>query len=48
MQSVTASNIHDVGMKYIYDQCPVIAAVGPVEALPDYNIIRAGMYRLRV
>ncbi|CAL7946336.1 unnamed protein product [Xylocopa violacea] len=48
IDSVTARNIHDVGMKYIYDQCPVIAAVGPIENLPDYNFIRSGMYRLRV
>nr|XP_033328857.1 mitochondrial-processing peptidase subunit beta [Megalopta genalis] len=48
INSVTAKTIHDVGMKYIYDQCPVIAAVGPVEALPDYNVIRSSMYRLRM
>ncbi|XP_076279144.1 ubiquinol-cytochrome c reductase core protein 1 [Lasioglossum baleicum] len=48
IDSVTAKTIHDVGMKYIYNQCPVIAAVGPIENLPDYNIIRADMYRLRV
>ncbi|XP_076178697.1 ubiquinol-cytochrome c reductase core protein 1 [Ptiloglossa arizonensis] len=48
IDSVTASNIHDIGMKYIYDQCPVIAAVGPVENLPDYTWLRAGMYRIRL
>ncbi|XP_017759084.1 PREDICTED: mitochondrial-processing peptidase subunit beta [Eufriesea mexicana] len=48
IESVTAKNIHEVGMKYIYDQCPVIAAVGPIENLPDYNLIRSGMYRLRI
>ncbi|XP_017881046.1 mitochondrial-processing peptidase subunit beta isoform X2 [Ceratina calcarata] len=48
IDSVTAKNIHDVGMKYIYDQCPVVAAVGPIENLPDYTLIRADMYRLRV
>lgn len=48
IDSVTANTIHDVGMKYIYNQCPVIAAVGPIENLPDYNIIRSDMYRLRV
>ena len=48
IDSVTAQNIHDVSMKYIYDQCPVIAAVGPVENLPDYNMVRGGMYSLRV
>lgn len=35
-------------MKYIYDTCPAIAAVGPVENLPDYNTIRSRMYLLRV
>ncbi|XP_031827376.1 ubiquinol-cytochrome c reductase core protein 1 [Nomia melanderi] len=48
IDSVTAKTIHDVGMKYIYNQCPVVAAVGPVENLPDYNLIRSGMYRLRL
>lgn len=47
-QSVTADTIHNVGMKYIFDHCPVIAAVGPVENLPDYNNIRSSMYWLRV
>ncbi|KAF7998601.1 hypothetical protein HCN44_011009 [Aphidius gifuensis] len=48
IESVTAKTIHDVGMKYIYDHCPVVAAVGPVENLPDYNLIRSGMYWIRV
>lgn len=48
LQSVTAKNIHDVGMKYIYDHCPVIAAVGPIENLTEYNTVRGGMYWIRV
>ncbi|XP_015523395.1 mitochondrial-processing peptidase subunit beta [Neodiprion pinetum] len=48
IDSVTAKNIHDIGMKYIYDRCPVVAAVGPVENLPDYTRIRQSMYWLRV
>ncbi|XP_050464005.1 mitochondrial-processing peptidase subunit beta [Cataglyphis hispanica] len=44
---VTAETIQNVGMKYIFDHCPVIAAVGPVENLPDYNNIRGAMYWLR-
>lgn len=48
IDSVTAENIRDVAMKYIYDRCPAIAAVGPVENLPDYVRIRASMYWLRV
>lgn len=47
-QSVNAENIREVAMKYIYDRCPAVAAVGPVENLPDYNRIRSSMYWLRV
>jgi hypothetical protein len=35
-------------MKYIYDRCPVVAGVGPTENLPDYNVVRSGMYWLRL
>ncbi|XP_055380984.1 mitochondrial-processing peptidase subunit beta [Condylostylus longicornis] len=45
---VTAQNVKDVCMKYIYDRCPAVAAVGPVENLPDYNRIRSSMYWLRI
>ena len=31
-QSVNAQTLRDVCMKYIYDQCPVVAAVGESEA----------------
>jgi len=48
IDSVTAENIRDVAMKYIYDRCPAVAAVGPVENLPEYNRIRSSMYWLRV
>lgn len=48
IDSITAQNVRDVCMKYIYDRCPAVAAVGPVEQLPDYNRIRSSMYWLRV
>ncbi|XP_043268972.1 mitochondrial-processing peptidase subunit beta [Venturia canescens] len=48
IDSVTAKNIHEVGMKYIYDHCPVVAAVGQIENLTDYNRIRGAMYWIRV
>lgn len=48
IEAVTVQNIRDVAMKYIYDRCPAVAAVGPVENLPDYNRIRASMYWLRL
>lgn len=48
INSVTAKNIRDVGMKYIYDRCPAIAAVGPIENLPDYQRIRSSMFWYRL
>ncbi|KAF6201642.1 hypothetical protein GE061_004035, partial [Apolygus lucorum] len=48
INSITAKNVQDVMMEYVYDKCPAVAAVGPVEGLPDYNRIRGGMYWLRV
>ena len=47
-QAVTADSIKSACMKYIYDRCPAVAAVGPVENLPDYNRIRSSMYWLRL
>jgi processing peptidase subunit beta len=48
LQMVTAKDVQETAMKYIYDRCPAVAAVGPVENLPDYSRIRASMYWLRV
>jgi len=39
--------LRDVCSKYIYDKCPAVAAVGPIEQLPDYNRMRSAMYWLR-
>merc|ERR1711860_155352 len=47
IDAVDAKRIKDVCMKYIYDKCPAIAAIGPIEGLPDYNRVRSGMYWLR-
>jgi len=48
IDAVDATLVKDTCYKYIYDRCPAIAAVGPVENLPDYNVIRSGMYWLRL
>ncbi|XP_044742979.1 mitochondrial-processing peptidase subunit beta [Chrysoperla carnea] len=48
IDAITAKNVRDVSMKYIYDRCPAVAAVGPVENLPEYNRIRSSMYWLRL
>nr|AMW91809.1 mitochondrial-processing peptidase subunit beta-like protein [Dermanyssus gallinae] len=47
IDAVTANTVRDVALKYIYDRCPVVAAVGPVSGLIDYVRIRSQMYRLR-
>ncbi|KAM3877904.1 tubulin monoglycylase TTLL3-like [Diretmus argenteus] len=47
IDAVTPKMVRDVCSKYIYDKCPAVAAVGPVEQLPDYNRVRSAMYWLR-
>jgi len=48
IDAVSARTVRDVCMKYVYDKCPAIASVGPVEQVPDYNRLRGGMYWLRL
>lgn len=48
IDAVDAALVQDTCYKYIYDRCIAIGAVGPIENLPDYNRIRAGMYWLRL
>lgn len=48
IDAVDANLVKDVCYKYVYDKCPVIAAIGPIENLTDYNRIRSGMYWLRL
>merc|ERR1712108_13813 len=40
IDAVNAEAVRAVLFKYVYDRCPVVAAVGPVKQVPDYNIIR--------
>ncbi|XP_075870543.1 cytochrome b-c1 complex subunit 1, mitochondrial [Nelusetta ayraudi] len=47
IDAVTPKMVREVCTKYIYDKCPAVAAVGPVEQLPDYNRVRSAMYWLR-
>ncbi|KAL7640147.1 UNVERIFIED_CONTAM: hypothetical protein RMT77_009561 [Armadillidium vulgare] len=44
IEAVNADIVRDACYRHIYDKCPAIAAVGPVEQLPDYNSIRSGLY----
>ncbi len=47
IEAVNAQMIRDVCMKYIYDRCPAVVAVGPIDQLPEYNRIRSAMYWVR-
>ncbi|KAJ8361094.1 hypothetical protein SKAU_G00176190 [Synaphobranchus kaupii] len=47
INAVTPKMVRDICSKYLYDKCPAVVAVGPVEQLPDYNRVRSAMYWLR-
>ncbi|KAJ8047765.1 Mitochondrial-processing peptidase subunit beta [Holothuria leucospilota] len=48
IDAISSKTIRDVCSRYIYDKCPAVAGIGPVEQLPDYNRIRGGMYWIRL
>ncbi|XP_047439713.1 cytochrome b-c1 complex subunit 1, mitochondrial [Mugil cephalus] len=48
IDAVTPTVVRDICSKYIYDKCPAVAGVGPIEQLPDYNRMRSAMYWLRL
>jgi processing peptidase subunit beta len=48
IEAVTVNDIKAVASRYIYDRELAIAAMGPIEALPDYNRIRSSMSWLRL
>lgn len=45
-QAVTVEEFREVMMKYVYDQCPAVAGVGPTEDLIDYEKLRSQMFFL--
>ncbi|KAK7896870.1 hypothetical protein WMY93_022195 [Mugilogobius chulae] len=47
IDAIDATTIKEVCTKYIYNKAPAIAAVGPIEQLPDYNQIRSGLFWMR-
>ncbi|TRY82964.1 hypothetical protein DNTS_009631 [Danionella cerebrum] len=47
IEAVTPRILQDVCSKYIYDKCPAVVGVGPIEQLTDYNRVRTSMYWLR-
>ncbi|XP_077386588.1 cytochrome b-c1 complex subunit 1, mitochondrial [Festucalex cinctus] len=47
IDALTPRMVRDVCSKYIYDKCPAVVAIGPIEQMPDYNRVRSAMYWLR-
>lgn len=43
IDSVDANAVRDVAAKYLYDADPAVVAIGPVEAWPDYVVLRGNM-----
>ena len=48
LQAVDADLVRQTCYNFVYDKCPVVAGVGPIEGLTDYNRIRSSMYWLRM
>ncbi|MEE6502221.1 hypothetical protein FKM82_004447 [Ascaphus truei] len=47
IDAVDAKTVQKICSKYLYDKCPALAGVCPIEQIPDYNRIRSAMYWLR-
>jgi len=47
IDAVDADMVREVCDKYIWDKCPAVAAIGPIENCPDYTEIRSKMYWYR-
>lgn len=47
IDSIDAKTVRRVASNYLYDQCPAVAAIGPIQTMPDYNRIRAATLWLR-
>lgn len=47
LDSIKVIEVKDCALKYLYDRCPVVVAVGATETVPEYNRLRSGMWWLR-
>ena len=43
IEQTSAEQVRAVALKYWYDADPAVVALGPIEAWPDYNIVRSKM-----
>jgi len=46
IDAISKNSLVEVCNEYIYDVCPAVVGIGPIEALTDYNLIRNGMYKI--
>lgn len=46
INDVTLDKVKDVASKYLYDRDPAVVATGPIEAWPDYVIVRSNMNQI--
>lgn len=44
IQDITAADVRRVASKHFTDVSPTVSAIGPIDDLPDYNIIRGWTY----
>jgi len=47
IEMIDAKMVREIASKYIYDRCPAVVGVGPIDQLQEYNRIRGAMYWLR-
>ena len=45
--SINADKVRQVCNEYIWDRCPVVSAIGPIEQLDNYEILRGKTYWFR-
>jgi len=45
---LSGDDVRSVVYKYVYDKCPSVAAIGPIEGLADYNRIKGLTYWIRI
>jgi len=48
LDAIDVKTVKQVCQRYIYDRCPSVVGVGPVETMADYNRIRSRMYSMKV
>jgi len=45
--AVDARRVRDVCTEYVWDRCPTVSAIGPIEQLEDYEVLRGKLYWMR-